>query len=109
MGKTRVGVLLRENLGGSKSANRSADLISLSQKYAAWTKKLRALIVALEKYHQSIGIVKGTRAAVSVSSSKDSPSWCGFGLFGLLMTIELGSTKVIQRQRSEPNHGNRCW
>lgn len=66
MGKTRVGVLLRENLGASKSSNRSADLVSLSQKYVAWTKKMRSLIVALEKYHASIGHTKATREAVSL-------------------------------------------
>lgn len=65
MGKTRVGVLIRETVGGSKSANRSADLVTLTQKYNGWTKKIRALIISLEKYHATIGQLRETRAAVS--------------------------------------------
>jgi hypothetical protein len=63
MGKTRVGVLLKEKVGKS-SSNQSADLISLAQKYQVWCKKIRGLVASLEKHYQAINHIHSTRAQV---------------------------------------------
>lgn len=68
MAKTRVGVLLRESVGGGKSSNRSADLVSLSEKYQVWCKKVRSLILSLERHQVLMGRMQESRAAVSRDS-----------------------------------------
>lgn len=66
MGKTRVGVLVRESLGGNKSTSRSADLVQLTQKYHAWAQKVRALVTVLEKHQAMMLHMDASRAAVSL-------------------------------------------
>jgi hypothetical protein len=63
MAKTRVGVLLKEKVG-KPSSNQSADLISLAQKYQVWCKKIRSLVVSLERHFQAIGHMQATRTQV---------------------------------------------
>jgi hypothetical protein len=63
MAKTRVGVLLKEKVG-KPSSNQSADLISLAQKYQVWCKKIRSLVVSLERHYQAIGHMQATRTQV---------------------------------------------
>ena len=48
MGKTRVGVRLKEAVGGKKSHNRSEDLVQLTEKYNVFCKRLKALIASLK-------------------------------------------------------------
>jgi len=65
MGKTRIGVVVRESLGGNKSSNRSVDLLNLSQKYRDWCKKMRGLVGALQAHHDTMLKMHASRAAVS--------------------------------------------
>jgi len=65
MGKTRVGVLLRENVGGKKSSNASQDLASLTAKYHGFCKKIRALIESLKVHHEAMIKIEQSRSAVS--------------------------------------------
>jgi hypothetical protein len=51
MAKKRVGVLLRESIGGKQSSNKSSDLAALTQRYIAFTKKMRAMVEALKAQH----------------------------------------------------------
>jgi hypothetical protein len=51
MAKKRVGVLLRESIGGKQSSNKSSDLAALTQRYVAFTKKMRAMVEALKAQH----------------------------------------------------------
>jgi uncharacterized protein YlxW (UPF0749 family) len=51
MAKKRVGVLLRESIGGNKSTNKSSDLVALTQRYVEFTKKIRAVVDALKAQH----------------------------------------------------------
>jgi hypothetical protein len=64
MGKTRIGVVLRESVGGGKSSNQSADLVALSERYNAFVKKLHALIVSLHQHHAVMIQIDKTRTAV---------------------------------------------
>lgn len=65
MGKSRIGVVVRESLGGNKSSSRSADLQKLYQNYQVWCKQIAALIQALKSHQQSLLYIEKTRTAVS--------------------------------------------
>ena len=64
MGKTRVGVLIRESMGGNKSSNKSSDLTALTTRYHAFTKKIRAMILALKEHHGNMQRVEKSRQEV---------------------------------------------
>jgi hypothetical protein len=64
MVKTRVGVLLRESIGGNKSTNKSADLTALTQKYQEFVKRLNRLIQALKTQHECMVHMEASRQAV---------------------------------------------
>ena len=51
MAKKRVGVLLRESMGGNKSTNKSSDLTALTQRYYDFTKRIRGMVDALKAQH----------------------------------------------------------
>lgn len=70
MGKTRVGVLFRESVGG-KSSNKSADLVALMERYHGWCKKIKSLIEALAKHHQSMAQMEQSRVAVRTKSTAE--------------------------------------
>jgi len=65
MGKTRVGVLFRESMGGNKSSNKSADLASLTSKYNGFCKKIRSLIESLKSHHNAMVKMEESRLNVS--------------------------------------------
>ena len=64
MAKTRVGVMLRESIGTSKSMNRSTDLAKLTKDYDKWCQKIAVLIEALKHHLQSLHQIGATRAKV---------------------------------------------
>jgi hypothetical protein len=64
MGKARVGVRLKEAVGGKKSHNRSQDLVKLTEQYDVFCKRLRALIVALKAQYASMHQIAKTRLEV---------------------------------------------
>ena len=64
MGKARVGVRLKEAVGGKKSHNRSEDLVQLTEKYNDFSKKLKALIAALKGNYASMHQLAKTRLEV---------------------------------------------
>ena len=64
MGKTRVGVLLRESMGGNKSTNKSSDLVALTQRYHAFSKKIRSLVEALKAQHATMLKMEESRQQV---------------------------------------------
>jgi hypothetical protein len=66
MGKTRVGVLFRESMGGNKSTNKSADLATLTQKYYDFCKQMRGLVTTLKKHHEAMQIIQQSRSDVSI-------------------------------------------
>lgn len=66
MGKTRVGVLLRESVGGNKSTNKSQDLAALTAKYHEFCKKIRALIDSLKAHHGAMQKIEESRSQVSL-------------------------------------------
>jgi hypothetical protein len=65
MAKSRVGVVLREQMG-SKSNNRSTDLDRLTKNYHLWCKKMSALVESIKKHLHSLQQVTATRAQVRV-------------------------------------------
>ena len=67
MGKTRVGVLVRESLGGKKTGSQSADLSNLTEKYFVFCKKIKGLIASLQHHHNTMMAMDKTRTAVSGS------------------------------------------
>ena len=69
MAKTRVGVLLRESVGGNKSTNKSQDLASLTSKYHEFCKKIRSLIESLKAHHDTMRKIEQTRSSVSLLMS----------------------------------------
>lgn len=65
MVKTRVGVLLRETVGGNKSNNRSVDLENLqNNQWPAFKKRLQNLIHAIQQHHGSLKSMEQTRQEV---------------------------------------------
>lgn len=64
MGKTRVGVILKDKLGGNKSSNKSADLQALLGKYDEFCKRIVTLIAALNKHKESMVTMDETRLEV---------------------------------------------
>jgi hypothetical protein len=62
--KTRMGVVLRESLGGNKSSSKSADLLALTERYTAWTKKIASLIESIQQHHAAMMQLEATRVAV---------------------------------------------
>ena len=75
MGKNRIGVVVRESLGGNKSSSRSADLSKLYQNYQVWCKNIATLLQALKAHQQSLLHIEKTRTAVSdtKASQNDFP------------------------------------
>jgi hypothetical protein len=71
MAKKRVGVLLRESIGGNKSTNKSSDLTALTQRYVAFTKRIRAMVDALRAQHACMIQMEESRLKV-----------CFFSLYG---------------------------
>jgi hypothetical protein len=59
-GKARVGLLVRESLGGNKSSNRSADLQQLSERYETFSKRIKSFIQALQ--HQKAAMQQMDKA-----------------------------------------------
>jgi hypothetical protein len=64
MGKSRVGVRIRESMGGNKSTNKSSDLTALTQRYFAFTKQIRSLIEALKSHHGNMMKIEASRTRV---------------------------------------------
>ncbi len=59
MAKARVGVRIKDAVGGKKSHNTNQDLVQLHVKYNVSIKRLKGLIVALKTHYQSMqGIAK---------------------------------------------------
>jgi hypothetical protein len=63
--KARVGVRIKETVGGKKSLNRSADLDQLTQRYNALQEKQKNLILALKTQHASICQMAKSRLMVA--------------------------------------------
>ena len=63
-GKTRMGVVLRESLGGNKSSSKSADLLALTDLYTVWTKKMACLIDSIKQHHAAMMQLETTRVSV---------------------------------------------
>ena len=66
MAKSRIGVVVRESLGGNKSTSRSADLHKLYQNYQVWCKQIAALLEALKGHQQALLHIEKTRKGVSL-------------------------------------------
>jgi hypothetical protein len=66
MAKKRVGVLLRESIGGNKSTNKSSDLTALTQRYVAFTKRIRAMVDALRAQHACMIQMEESRLKVCI-------------------------------------------
>ena len=63
--KTRVGVILKDAIGGKKKSNNvSTDVISLTERYYAMRKKLQALIAALKQHHFQMVEMANSRVEV---------------------------------------------
>ena len=62
--KARMGVVLRESLGGNKSSSKSADLVNLTERYNAWTKKIHGLIDSLKQHHSAMLQLEESRMSV---------------------------------------------
>lgn len=65
MGKNRIGVVIRESVGGNKSSSRSADLHKLYQGYQLWCKHIGQLLAALKGHQQALLHIEKTRTGVS--------------------------------------------
>jgi hypothetical protein len=63
-GKARIGVVLRESLGGNKSSSKSADLMALTERYTVWTKKMACLIDSIKQHHAAMMQLETTRVSV---------------------------------------------
>jgi hypothetical protein len=64
MAKARVGIKLKEAVGGKKSLNKSADLEQNKERFSAFSKKLRALIIGLKAHYASMAQLAKTRLEV---------------------------------------------
>jgi hypothetical protein len=66
MAKTRVGVMLRETVGGkNKSNNRSVDLENLQKnQWPAFIKKIQTVIQALQQHHGNLKRLEQSRQMV---------------------------------------------
>ena len=64
MVKARVGVRLKEAVGGKKSHNRNQDLVQLTERYNGFCKRLRALIQSLKGHYGSMHQLAKTRLEV---------------------------------------------
>lgn len=83
MAKKRVGVLLRESIGGNKSTNKSQDLATLTQRYVEFTKKIRAIVDALKAQHASMIQMEASRLQVAhqlAAMAKETPLFDAVGL-----------------------------
>jgi hypothetical protein len=69
MGKTRIGVVLRESVGGAKSNNQSADLVALTDRYHVFVKKLHILIHSLQQHHAVMMQIDKTRTQVRIRNA----------------------------------------
>jgi hypothetical protein len=69
MGKTRIGVVLRESVGGAKSSNQSADLVALADRYNVFVKKLHILIHSLQQHHAVMIQIDKTRTQVRTNNT----------------------------------------
>jgi Holliday junction resolvase-like predicted endonuclease len=58
MGKTRVGVRLKEKVGGKKSYNKSEDLARLTEKYNVFCKRLEGLVAVRRSVNCCIGEIE---------------------------------------------------
>ena len=88
MGKTRVGVLLRESVGGNKSTNKSADLVTQIQKYNEFVKQLKGMIDALKVYHANL-------AKMDASRSEVRTEYCVWMLFDLFVEFYIVDLTVF--------------
>jgi hypothetical protein len=63
--KTRVAAILREKVGSKSSANKSADLKTLTEKYQLFCKNVGRLAQALRQHLGSLQQIEKTRSLVS--------------------------------------------
>mmetsp|Transcript_16975 Transcript_16975/g.37084 ORF Transcript_16975/g.37084 Transcript_16975/m.37084 type:complete len:591 (-) Transcript_16975:106-1878(-) len=83
MGKARVGVRVREAVGGNKTSNRSSDLTELIARYKTFCGKLRSTVVALNEHHAAMQRIEQTRKGVSQQMTimaQNSPLWDASGV-----------------------------
>jgi hypothetical protein len=64
MGKARVGIKLKEAVGGKKSLNKSADLEQNKERFNTFSKKLKGLIISLKAHGVSMSQLAKTRLEV---------------------------------------------
>jgi hypothetical protein len=64
MGKARVGIKLKGAVGGKKSLNKSADLEQNKERFNAFSKKLKGLIISLKAHDASMAQLARTRLEV---------------------------------------------
>ena len=81
MVKSRVGVRLKEAVGGKKSHNRREDLIALTDRYNEFTKRLRGLIESLKAHYASQVALGKTRLEVCILSTKCTKRACTSSFF----------------------------
>ena len=64
MAKARVGIKLKEAVGGKKSLNKSADLEQNKERFNTFSKKLKQLITTLKAHYASMAQLAKTRLEV---------------------------------------------
>ena len=72
--KARVGVRLKEAIGGAKSNNRSADLDGLVTKYNSLKQKLGSLQAAVKSHHGAMVQLHRARLQVILPYHADAKS-----------------------------------
>jgi hypothetical protein len=80
MGKARVGIKLKEAVGGKKSLNKSADLEQNKERFNTFTKKLKGLIISLKAHYASMAQLSKTRLEVRSLGTVDVRAACDFAI-----------------------------
>jgi hypothetical protein len=89
--KSRVGVVIRESLGGNKSSSKSADLQKLYQAYTVWCKQIATLLQALKAHQQAFLHIEATRTGVSQDMDW---SWCRANVLPL-QNVPIGRKRSV--------------
>lgn len=94
MAKKRVGVLIRESIGGNKSSNKSSDLAALTQRYVEFTKRIRAMVDALKAQHACMIQMEESRLKVAQQFAAMSKATPLFDAVGLMPSSDRPSNTV---------------
>jgi hypothetical protein len=98
MAKTRVGVLIREAMGGKKATAQEGDLVDQTQRFHELQAQVEAFVMALKEHQKAFMRVQDTHVLVAESLAKLSTNTPLDAIFGTAQSDATESVLAMQQR-----------